>query len=450
MRPGTWLEIPNSVEASTLATIQSHGFIEAYLIRETPFEAPSFPFILLVNNPQEIESSKWIQSEMCQGVLFRASEIPTCLPPLYNKKIFLEILVDKKTNLQAQLDKAQALNPENIFVTGLDSLSTRKLHKLIDPFSNKFSLVRPYDLPHTGFQDWYTHEVFPKPEWNFHQIKNPELSIIIPHYESPYFLMNVLRHLEMAFTASPHFEVLVIDDSSSEKTWNEIVSFSQRKLQVLPLQLFRWPSRQNFPAGDKVFRAGASRNWGATYARGENLFFLDSDMLVPQNIFELVTQNLKNYDVIQFVRQHVPTEMSSAVSLYSDLLPSPNLYIEEKGYWEPFFNSREWEDIQDYWKYTCTYALAIKRSAFFEVGRLRRNFIQYGFEDTDLGYRLYQHSKKFHLEKTPLLHLTSQKDSSQNFLYKIQKMKRIQKMAHVFYKLNLDPEIFEKFRSFFT
>ena len=130
-----------------------------------------------------------------------------------------------------------------------------------------------------------------------------------------------------------------------------------------------------------------------------------------------------------------------------DLVNSENLFTEEASYWNTLFEADRWTDLTDYWKYTCTYALALKKSRFVTEGRIRRNFIRYGFEDTDLGYRLFKANCKFKLEKTPLLHLTGKPDLSQGFLFKLYKMNRISPMAKTFYKLNLDSDIYSKFQS---
>ena len=170
-------------------------------------------------------------------------------------------------------------------------------------------------------------------------------------------------------------------------------------------------------------------------------------MLTPVNIADLVLDSLEKSDVVQFVRKHIPFEQSSETSSYSELINSSHLYYEEAQYWESLFECSDWQNLSDHWKYTCTYALGIKKDLFLSIGRFRRNFIRYGLEDTDLGFRLYRAGAQFFLNKTPLLHLTPKPDTSQSFVFRIKKINRIAPTAQVFYKLHLDPIIYQKFQS---
>jgi GT2 family glycosyltransferase len=127
---------------------------------------------------------------------------------------------------------------------------------------------------------------------------------------------------------------------------------------------------------------------GAGNSKGHHLVFLDSDILVPKNFLEDLANQFKEADVIQYVRRHILPEKSNSHVEQSNLNLDQDTYIEESHYWKPFFTTDSWISMPFFWKYTCTYCLAVRADDFFSVGRFKRTFVSYGFEDTDLGYRL--------------------------------------------------------------
>lgn len=445
MIPGSWLEV-SKYEPSLAAKIFSYGFVKTFVVTEVLDQAvPELPFIILVDSLDKISKSKWQFCENFCGFLWRTNTIPETKPSII-QNLWIEIIIDDLKSANVSISRAKNWKPTEIFITANEKLSARKLNKVLKT-STLSPATRPHDLADKNFHQWEHLEIFDDPEYDFNSVQKPELSIIIPHFETAHFLCNVLKHLQNSVSQTLKFEVLVIDDGSSTKSYDQIIYFARRHLSRLPLKIFRWKETHSLNDGAKIFRAGASRNWGAAKAQADNLFFIDADMLTPINIVETVLTALQKADVVQFVRKHIPYHLSSETCVYNELINSKNLYVEESGYWNALFQSAEWSDLADYWKYTCTYALAIKKNDFINLGRLRRNFIRYGFEDTDLGFRLFKANRKFLLEKTPLLHLTNKPDLTQGFLFKLYKMNRISPMAKTFYKLNLDSEIYSKFQS---
>lgn len=88
----------------------------------------------------------------------------------------------------------------------------------------------------------------------------PFFSIIIPTYNRAGFIAETLRSvLAQTFGA---FEILVVDDGSTDNTGEVVGQFSDPRLQY-----FRKPNAER----------GAARNYGIDRAKGEYLIFLDSD-----------------------------------------------------------------------------------------------------------------------------------------------------------------------------
>jgi hypothetical protein len=104
--------------------------------------------------------------------------------------------------------------------------------------------------------------------------------------------------------------------------------------------------------------------------------------------------------------------------------------------------------LKHHWKFTCTYALGLKKSDFMEVGRFKKYYVSYGFEDTDLGYELYKRKKTFFLVPMPLYHLTAY-NQMQYQNSQLKRLKLLRKTAELFYLQHLNPEIYHLFGNFY-
>jgi glycosyltransferase involved in cell wall biosynthesis len=101
-------------------------------------------------------------------------------------------------------------------------------------------------------------------------------SIIIPVYNRPEEVEELLRSVaEQTFRG---FEVLVVEDGSS-LTCEEVAN---RYADDFPLRYFYKPNSG----------PGRSRNYGAAYASGDYLIFLDSDCILPPDYLQQVERYL--------------------------------------------------------------------------------------------------------------------------------------------------------------
>ncbi len=274
-----------------------------------------------------------------------------------------------------------------------------------------------------------------------------EVSVIIPAYEGTDFLVNSLRHLLKQNCNRNRFEVLVVDDGSPQAATNTLKSFLAPELGNFNFSYHHVPKTQK--AGELLgsFRAGLCRNYGASFSKGSILSFLDSDMIVPDNYLEIVQQRLQQTDLLQFVRYHIKPSFSGKFTEIQ-ALGKKDVYIEEESYWGPFFTSDDWMGIPDYWKYACTYSLSLKRETFLNLGKFRKTYVSYGFEDTDFGFTAHQKGLRFYLERTPLYHLTplTEKARYRHSMYFKHKLMRT--TAKTFFVNHLSPSIYEKLKIF--
>jgi glycosyltransferase involved in cell wall biosynthesis len=90
-----------------------------------------------------------------------------------------------------------------------------------------------------------------------------KISVIIPTYNEERSIQDCLGSLDKQKYSD--FEVIVVDDGSTDETMERVNSFSSRNFQLRVLK-------------QKHKGAGAARNLGASEAHGDILVFVDADM----------------------------------------------------------------------------------------------------------------------------------------------------------------------------
>lgn len=267
--------------------------------------------------------------------------------------------------------------------------------------------------------------------------RTPFLSFVIPvRQQGERYFLTVLNQLG-GLKESACIEVIVVDDGSDPSIVEQVLKMNLNQVQSLGrLMVITW-TRAGHP---DLFRAGQARNLGAALASSELLFFLDGDILVPPDLVSHVRDGLfQNVDVLQFIRHHIDPEKSVVRPLYHEV-GSSDLSIEESSYWRHFFECSSWMSLKNYWKYTCTYALVMRAQDFWECGGFSENFLTYGFEDTQLGYRLACLGKKFQLSAVKVYHLSDELKG------RFGKSLAIQRSAKIFFLNHMEPQLFRTFK----
>lgn len=276
----------------------------------------------------------------------------------------------------------------------------------------------------------------------------PLISVIIPTYNNSFFLHNVVLHLAQQTLDAKLYEVIIADDGSLDSSAELVQELFKTFPKKINLTYIHWSKSHKQRGSQSFFRSGLARNLGVRHSVGRYLQFLDSDMLVPPQFLESAVNALKTHDLIQFQRFHIQQDLSRTNPVYENIELKKHTYIEEESYWSQLFYCDNWTDLPHYWKYTCTYALGIKREDFLKIGMFKKYYISYGFEDTDLGFEAFNLGLRFQIVKIPLLHLTSY-DQMQ---YKNSARKRLQLLrvtAELFYLQHLKKEIYELLIDFY-
>ncbi len=97
-------------------------------------------------------------------------------------------------------------------------------------------------------------------------MSNMYLSIIIPTYNEEKDILDCLNSL--ASQSYKNFEIIIVDDGSTDKTLEIVKNFPKKKVRILK---------------QKHCGPGLARNLGAEKSKGEILIFIDADMTFEKN-----------------------------------------------------------------------------------------------------------------------------------------------------------------------
>lgn len=241
-------------------------------------------------------------------------------------------------------------------------------------------------------------------------------SIIIPSYNASERLYLNLTALNCQSYDGDDVEVVVIDNGSSDNTKEMLKHF---KLKY-PMKVIRIDKNRGIAYG---------RNEGILNSKGEILIFHDSDMIASKDfikqhldahrksglvvcglfwkrIFTYYYKNFTDYQISKFekIRQKMGLQQ---LSLYWDGYPLIKEELIKNEELLPysfdldfgFINDlkeiinkfgREFNEYYLPWRFCITNNLSVERQKVIDVGMFDNNIVRYGYEDYDLGVRLYK------------------------------------------------------------
>ncbi|MCP1153165.1 glycosyltransferase [Peribacillus frigoritolerans] len=246
-------------------------------------------------------------------------------------------------------------------------------------------------------------------------------SIIIPSYNAKERLY--LNLLSLSYQDYPHqdFEVIVIDNGSTDDTIDMLSKFEAK----FPLITLRVDQNRGIAYG---------RNLGILKANGDILIFHDSDMIASKDyvrkhieahqeknkvvcglcwlrIYSFYYENFKSFHQQLFKRLNNPY---TGVQQVNDIVYQ---LISEKQIKDGSFMNYSFEfdnvilfsylkqTLQTYkenltgyhfpWRYFLTNNASVERKRVLEIGLFDEKNANWGFEDFDLGYRLYKSGSEF-------------------------------------------------------
>ncbi len=203
------------------------------------------------------------------------------------------------------------------------------------------------------------------------------ISVIVPAYNEAGNIANCLASLVQQTFPREQYEIIVVDDGSTDQTARVVQNFSG-------VRLIKQENRG--PA--------AARNHGVQEAGGEIVLFTDADCVpLPDWI----------------------TEMIRPFGLNPEIAAVKGAYETRQQSWTARFVQLEFEDKYDRLKkqefidFIDTYAAAYRREIFLEAGGFSLDFRLPSAEDAELGFRLANQGRKMVFNpKARVIHLHPQ------------------------------------------
>ena len=205
---------------------------------------------------------------------------------------------------------------------------------------------------------------------------NPDVSVIIPTHNRKNILEKCLLRYERQTFPADRFEVIVVDDGSTDDTWSYLRLASGRK--GYSLNSFR---KENGGPG-------SARNVGFSKAQGEILLVIGDDIFPDEN---LITEHWKWH-----TERHAEKNVGilGFVTWDEELSPSPLMRWLEMGYQNAYNLIRHGEQVD--WRFSYTGNISLKRRFLEETNEyFDERFPPYGYEDVEWGFRLMK--RDFHL-----------------------------------------------------
>ncbi|HEY6102773.1 MAG TPA: glycosyltransferase [bacterium] len=189
-----------------------------------------------------------------------------------------------------------------------------------------------------------------------------DISVVIPTYNSRDLLMETLRVLLAQDYAADRYEIIVVDDGSTDGS-DEAV----RQLDG-PVRLV-YERRENQGRG-------AARNAGARLARSPVLLFLDADVRPASGFLSgHLRHHLAHHRTgVQGRTLQEPQTLTTTFMRATNLLP--DFTIRRRDALSPL--------------HVITRNFSVTAEAFWEVGGFDESFVGYGWEDIELAMRLQE------------------------------------------------------------
>jgi glycosyltransferase involved in cell wall biosynthesis len=182
-----------------------------------------------------------------------------------------------------------------------------------------------------------------------------EISVVTPTRNRAAVLVKCLRSLMAQSLAADQYEVIVVDDGSTDATAAALDV--ARRESPCEIRAFRRTARAGIPA---------ARNLAIREARGELIVFVDSDELAPQ----------------RFLAAHLDCHSRSRADI---ICRGPVITTQSL---EQPFDSRGAGVMDLSISYFDTDNASVRRSVLFRAGLFDESLQPFGWEGLDLGFRL--------------------------------------------------------------
>lgn len=199
---------------------------------------------------------------------------------------------------------------------------------------------------------------------------NPKISVIIPTYNRALKLEKNLQALKKQTLSKNDFEIIIVDDGSGKETQELLKKFQESLPQL------NWIHKENGGAA-------SARNLALQKAKGEIVLFLDDDVYASPDLlehhFQFHQKNPEKEKTCLGYLQWTPNE---------EITPLMKWMTE--GWKGPLmdFHNKKSGDLLTFWHFY-TANLSVKKN-LLQDEKFNEGFHSYGWEDTELAYRLWK------------------------------------------------------------
>lgn len=245
--------------------------------------------------------------------------------------------------------------------------------------------------------------------------RKPECTVIVPTYNRAGHLRRTLDSLVSQDIDVSRFEVVVVDDGSTDDT----AALVQRYAHRLNLRYFYQP--------DEGFRVAAARNVGVAKAEADICVFVDSGVLPHSGALRAHLDGHTTDDrtvVVGYVYcfSHDNKDAEQMLeSLDFDNVDGTIEALRAGSRWldvrESFYAAHpgELDELAAPWLMFWTCNASARTSQLRAVDGFDEAFTSWGAEDIDLGYRLHRNGARFVLRRDACaIHYPHEKDRKRN------------------------------------
>lgn len=228
--------------------------------------------------------------------------------------------------------------------------------------------------------------------------KSPLISVITPMYNAEKFLSASINSvLNQTFK---DFELILIDDCSTDKTLEIAKSFSDSRIRILSTE-------------KNLGNPGMARNIGLDAARGEYFYFVDADDAVLRNALEILLKTITETksDIVYCSRWFVPDDsnfMKLEGKMGVKLQQTPNTPVSDD------LIRRIWDELCMHGMHSVLWLCLYHRKVFNGENKIRfPNFLAEDvfvhFDILCAGYKITKIDKPFYFYRTNPDSLTKSK-----------------------------------------
>ena len=239
---------------------------------------------------------------------------------------------------------------------------------------------------------------------------SPEFSVVIPTHNRLEVLAEVIRALEFQ-DGAPEFEVVVVDDGSSDGTAAHLATLVARGT-IRFLRTIRTPH----------VGLAAARNAGVRASRGTHVYFIDDDVVpapgciaamlrhtgfAPNDVHVGELRNVRLAAVRSLLAASRAVDFKGFSPL-DELCEFHSMYAAAK----VLFSGETSSPPAVWWAVITGGNLCVPRTALSAVGGFDESFTHWGPEDADLCYRLFRSgiTARYH-DDCRLFHLDHPRDA---------------------------------------